>query len=1085
MANQAGIELILSAPNVKPQLEAISEGWEGIIEQELRAQKIHEEYIKAANAQMRQMELQNKDLRAIGAELFGDVKKGVDALKEQGKASRYADTEMKALLASMKESALGNDKIRAAVLQLQAAQKLQSDAQSFQSEHGKKGIFSTIQAYFQERKELKNLGDQIGSVNTLLEELDLRQREISLSARRGNTAAIKEYEENERKIKELTKALADLNDKQDSQAAKVESTNKKFSGLSKTFGVIKTAALAAFAAIAVGVTAVVAGVFALGKQNDVVTNQFEKTRKKFFEARQALSDALAPVAFTVGKIFENIADKLLKFFEDNSNEIFLFSAKLAAYIAGAFAFIGTAVTNTITGVKKLSAEATLLGARLKLAFAISRGDAESIGAAIAEIDVAKKSLQDINKEFENSVSPNDAAREAFKKTHDEIIKLGEAYFKVRNLTKEQIEAIRKMREEYDKLTASIAKQIQELNIEDAGPFAGVLLKAEFAAKAIEAEGKRAVELARKLGENSKTINQIRTDVARLAKDVRDDAVKFLNDQANTILDEVNKRLQDLRAQRTGSEETLKFSRDLDKQLKDLQLANSILTPIIQRAKAEIEEARKQGREANKEIVEEGTRAIAKLTETANAFNTLTSLTSLDFFRGQAEQFINDLKTNAEKDLAILKEKGDQLRDNLRGTDPIFTDQIQEFELKIKVNAIDQAVAIEQIRQIEAAFELFKKTGVQGVIQTEAQIRLKVQQDLGGIQGVQPSAESEEPIRPKGSITDKIGEGLAVTAELYKTVFGTINQIVQDSVDAQIEALDLLISKRRQSVEDLEFDLQLEQEFKINGLANDYELLKEQLDKERKLEEEAIEKQTALKEKAGKIQRQQDAIQQGSSLITAVANLFAGFSTVPLIGTILAAVAIAGMFASFVAAKVRASKLARAYKGSRRMGETFGMMASGEGEDDTPGRGDRGLLVVDRKGRLRGKVGGDEFLHKQSVSKKHRTAFEYLNENETKFENVDLLKILKGYDQIQNNNFDLDFIAQKNDRLREKLVVINYGGGGGISKQDLKEAVREGVKEQTAAMIAYHESRPDYIPTSLLEDGYLKVNAKSSQHIKTK
>ena len=72
------------------------------------------------------------------------------------------------------------------------------------------------------------------------------------------------------------------------------------------------------------------------------------------------------------------------------------------------------------------------------------------------------------------------------------------------------------------------------------------------------------------------------------------------------------------------------------------------------------------------------------------------------------------------------------------------------------------------------------------------------------------------------------------------------------------------------------------------------------------------------------------------------------------------------------------------------------------------------------------------------------------------------------------------ISSKNEKLRERMVVVNAGGG--ISKDDLKEAVREVMKEHAQTMMDYHESRPTIVPNEHLKD-YTAMTSKSSKRFK--
>lgn len=120
------------------------------------------------------------------------------------------------------------------------------------------------------------------------------------------------------------------------------------------------------------------------------------------------------------------------------------------------------------------------------------------------------------------------------------------------------------------------------------------------------------------------------------------------------------------------------------------------------------------------------------------------------------------------------------------------------------------------------------------------------------------------------------------------------------------------------------------------------------------------------------------------------------------------------------------------------------------------------------------LGGDEFLHKESVSRKHNKALAYLNEHEEKFRNVNLLDWMKSFEGVGEHRVDFDRITKKNEKLRANMVVV----GSPFSKKDLKEAIREVIKEQTHDLIDYHDKIGQYVPVN--KKGLEFRNSKSSQ-----
>lgn len=1042
--NKAGIELILSAPNVKGIMDDVIDDWKEISRQEKLATEQLERYNEEARAQqehMKKVALENQKIKDAMKQLEDQMKKNGQLVDEQ------------------------------------------IDKELFAAEHQQKGIFASIKAYFAQSNELKRLGNEIDNVEKAAQKLQLRQEAISLSARRGNTAAIKEYTDNEKAIKKLGVELGKLNERYNDQAARLEFTKSKFAGFTKVFNVVKAGAVAVAASVAVIGAVTLAALYAIGRQNDQVQNQFDKVKKSASRVKTALSDAFAPIAYTFGKIFEGLLDRFANFLEQNGTNIFKWSAHVGGIIAGTFKLFGVGINNTILWFRKMGAEIDVLVATIRAGNALVRGDLQGYGLAVADLALANVKLEEANKAFDARKDAFEEAKKTAKEAEAEILALGEAYFGTRNLTDEQRKAIQQLRAEYAKLRAELSKQIEALNVKEAGPFAGLLLKADLDVREIQALGEKAVDAARKLGKSAEEINQIEKAVARLAGAVRDEAIRTLESQAFEKIDELQLKLESLRAKRTGREDILKLTSELEAIQKEFQAYVDIQQVLLQ-------DALNKG-----ESIERINFLLKGLRQAEEISNELQRQSELTFFSDAALANFERERKTVETRLKSLKELSEKLSKSLDQIGP-DSEEGKSILIQLKVNEKSVSIAEEQIRQFESAFQLFKETGVLGVVETEARIKVKLD---NGITDIKPNLNPQQAGKTgkKGpgffESTDtlgKISEGLDTTAQLYGIAFGTISNIVLNSIDLQIAAIDRLAEARANDVDDLENQLEIEASLKAAGIANDYALVKKQLEDARRLEEESQKKQEELNKKRAKIQQQQNDAETASSLITAVANIIKGWSTVPIAGTILGIAAAAGMLVSFAAAKIQAAKIARAYKGSRRMGETFGEFAPGEGYDDTPGA-DRGLSVVDKNGQLRGFVGGDEFMHKQSVSRRHRKAFEYLNENEDRFKNVNLLQTLKYLEANPRQVFtypdfsamphvDYGRITAKNERLLEKLVVVNNRGG--ITKEDLKEAVREVIKEQTETMIAYHESRPDIIPNDWLKD-YTERTSKSKKQFK--
>lgn len=142
-------------------------------------------------------------------------------------------------------------------------------------------------------------------------------------------------------------------------------------------------------------------------------------------------------------------------------------------------------------------------------------------------------------------------------------------------------------------------------------------------------------------------------------------------------------------------------------------------------------------------------------------------------------------------------------------------------------------------------------------------------------------------------------------DAFGTVFDAIKDNISSLIDSWNEAAQAAVDAADKQVEAAKSVLDAELEARNNGYANSVVTAQKELALSRKKREEAIKE----KEKAQKAQLAIDTITQTSSLITATAQLWSAVGGVPIIGPALAIAAIATMWGSFAAAKIKAAQVA--------------------------------------------------------------------------------------------------------------------------------------------------------------------------------
>lgn len=210
----------------------------------------------------------------------------------------------------------------------------------------------------------------------------------------------------------------------------------------------------------------------------------------------------------------------------------------------------------------------------------------------------------------------------------------------------------------------------------------------------------------------------------------------------------------------------------------------------------------------------------------------------------------------------------------------------------------------------------------------------------------------------GTLLEKLGFSDDQIDALGDAVNIVIEQL-QSIMDAEVQLAEQAVEAAEKRVEAAQSAYDAEVEARNNGYANNVATAKKELEQEKKNQQE---KQKMLAA-AQKRQENLNTVIQASSLITASANLWSSFSSIPIVGPALALAAIATMWTSFAVAKVKAKQVTASQ--SEEYGEggleflEGGSHASGNDID----------LGVENKKKRRMKAEGGEAL---AIINKQRT-----------------------------------------------------------------------------------------------------------------
>ena len=155
----------------------------------------------------------------------------------------------------------------------------------------------------------------------------------------------------------------------------------------------------------------------------------------------------------------------------------------------------------------------------------------------------------------------------------------------------------------------------------------------------------------------------------------------------------------------------------------------------------------------------------------------------------------------------------------------------------------------------------------------------------------------------GTLLEKLGFDNDQIDALSDAANIVIEQL-QSIMDAEVELAEQAVENAKKRVEAAQKAYDAEVEARNNGYANNVATAKKELEQEKKNQQE---KQKQL-EIAKRRQESLNTVIQASSLVTASANLWSSFSSIPIIGPALALAAIATMWTSFAVAKIKAKQV---------------------------------------------------------------------------------------------------------------------------------------------------------------------------------
>lgn len=319
----------------------------------------------------------------------------------------------------------------------------------------------------------------------------------------------------------------------------------------------------------------------------------------------------------------------------------------------------------------------------------------------------------------------------------------------------------------------------------------------------------------------------------------------------------------------------------------------------------------------------------------------TSAINAKYKKAKSNTIVDRLNTEFDQKQALLKAEFDAVKHNQQ--------QITRFELEQEKLRWERQIALAEEgaidwsqAQIDAAKATVKGINSQ-LKEVNSFIARTAERGLGGAL-----------LEAMGFNEDQIG-ALSEAANTVIDQFGAI-------LDAEVELAEKEKELADERVDNAKSALDAEIEARNNGYANNVDTAKKNLALERKNQ---AEKQKIL-EQAQRRQQNLDTVLQASSLITASANLWKSFSSIPIVGPALALAAIATMWTSFALAKIKAKQVTAA-SAEQAYGE--GGIEFLEGGSHASGN-DIDLHTKNKKGRNMRAEGGEALaiINKRNTAK---------------------------------------------------------------------------------------------------------------------
>ena len=359
------------------------------------------------------------------------------------------------------------------------------------------------------------------------------------------------------------------------------------------------------------------------------------------------------------------------------------------------------------------------------------------------------------------------------------------------------------------------------------------------------------------------------------------------------------------------------------------------------------------------------------------------------------------------------------------------DEIKKYEIEQEIALWKEKIRLAKTGAIEWS---------QAQIETARNTVAKLEKDLSDINDRLTLIGRIGKYGVSGFLLSYLGfddDGINAWNDAVSQVISNLQEIAQAETDIAQAAVDA--AEKRVEAAQSAYDAEVEA--RANGYANNVATAKKELEQEKRRQ---YEKQKLL-EQAQKRQENINTLTQASSLITASANIWESMSSIPIIGPALAIAAIATMWTSFAAAKIKAKQATAAANqeygeggleflegGSHASGNDIDLHQKNKKGKNMRAEGGEAMAIINKRNTKKyRKVLPDivNSLNKGTFEDKYLNAFASSDAIQDKFIHVesktDLSKLENGVDAIKKQNSERVYALNDTRTLIFKGNVRTY------------------------------------------------------------